>query len=502
MVVKESDYSFCSVVGKTDVGCRRSVNEDSIGKSDTQNGLAVVICDGMGGNVGGKIASETAVDAILMHLREHQYSDPKEAISNAIQEANRAILKKTELRPELTGMGCTCVLLLVGKSGAANIGHIGDSRIYLIRDGLANQLTKDQSYVQMLVDEGKLTPQEAEHHPRNNEITNAVGMVNMTPPVIRDQSINPVAGDCFLLCSDGLSKLVPEGDIVKIISARSFSTDKRAEMLINAAKNNGGTDNISVQLVEFSVTPAEVRMAKDKKRLVILSASLVLAIILLLLGLFTFKGCNKEKKVEDDITESTEKSYQSEGTKCDKKDTIKSTSTMPILTPLSGYNDAGATESETSKESPAAESQVTIGGNDNNPYPQSAEENKSSGNNDNQKSNSCAVDNVSNGVKHFPNSSERLFIPRPTLKEVNYHKDAKLTEGCCEISGPGKEELSPLIYCEEEEDGKGGLYICKKASSKDLDWTTIKMTIRFYCYKKEGKEEKEPLKNNIQIIFD
>lgn len=247
MAIKESDYSFCNVVGRTDVGCRRSVNEDSIGKADTLNGLAVVICDGMGGNVGGKVASETAVDAILIHLKEHHYPNPKEAISNSIMAANRAVLKKAQLHPELTGMGCTCVLLIVDKNGIVYVGHIGDSRVYLIRDNLANHLTKDQSYVQMLVDEGSITPQEAEKHPRNNEITNAVGMTNMTPPVIRDSPLNPVAGDCFLLCSDGLNKVVAEDEIVKIAGAHSLSTDRKAEMLINAARSKGAPDNISVQ---------------------------------------------------------------------------------------------------------------------------------------------------------------------------------------------------------------------------------------------------------------
>lgn len=316
MFVKESDYSFCSVVGKTDVGCKRSVNEDSIGRADTPNGLAVVICDGMGGNVGGKTASETAVDAILQHLRERLYSNPQEAVGNAILEANKAVLKKVSLRPELTGMGCTCVLLLIGKSGIVNIGHVGDSRIYLIRDGMANHLTKDQSYVQMLVDEGRLTPQEAEHHPRSNEITNAVGMMNMTPPVIRERAINPVAGDCFLLCSDGLSKLVPEEDIVKIVSARSFSTERRAEMLIDTAKNNGGSDNISVQLVEFSVSPAEVKLAKDRRRMIIFTSSVVLAVVLVLTGVFVFGHRDKDVQIVDENSEandSLEAPMQSKG---------------------------------------------------------------------------------------------------------------------------------------------------------------------------------------------
>lgn len=299
MAIKESDYSFCNVVGRTDVGCRRSVNEDSIGKADTLNGLAVVICDGMGGNVGGKVASETAVDAILIHLKEHHYPNPKEAISNSIMAANRAVLKKAQLHPELTGMGCTCVLLIVDKNGIVYVGHIGDSRVYLIRDNLANHLTKDQSYVQMLVDEGSITPQEAEKHPRNNEITNAVGMTNMTPPVIRDSPLNPVAGDCFLLCSDGLNKVVAEDEIVKIAGAHSLSTDRKAEMLINAARSKGAPDNISVQLVEFSVSPSEIILAKQKKRWIILFVSVVFLAFLIPLTHILFRGVSDDGRDEE-----------------------------------------------------------------------------------------------------------------------------------------------------------------------------------------------------------
>lgn len=498
MFVKESDYSFCSVVGRTDVGCKRSVNEDSIGRADTPNGLAVVICDGMGGNVGGKTASETAVGAILQHLREHLYNNPQEAVSNAIQEANKAVLKKVSLRPELTGMGCTCVLLLIGKSGTVNIGHVGDSRIYLIRDGMANHLTKDQSYVQMLVDEGRLTPQEAEHHPRSNEITNAVGMMNMMPPVIRERAINPVAGDCFLLCSDGLSKLVPEEDIVKIVSARSFSTERRAEMLIDAAKNNGGSDNISVQLVEFSVTPAEVKLAKDKKRIVILSASLVFSIILFLLGILTFKGYDNDKKVEEEIAENTDKSSQSEDIKSNMDDITKTSSSMPKL-PLAGSNDSVSAESETSKESPTAKSSVAKDVDGNDRQQQTGDEKSSDDINENQVDNkSYADDNGSSGNKHFAKSSLELHIERQTGKKVKFDKNAKLTKDCCEVSGKGKDFLEHQI--EYEEDGTGGLIIRKKSQSEKLEWSTITITIKYYI---NGKGEMKSLNSdNIVITFE
>lgn len=285
---KGTCYGFLRTIGMgSDVGCRRSVNEDSIGIADnTPNGSVVVICDGMGGNVGGKVASKTAVDAVLTHLKEHQYDDPKDAIDSAIREANRWVLKSAELHPELAGMGCTCVLLIVSESGDVNIGHVGDSRIYRLSKGRPIQrLTKDQSYVQMLVDEGTITPQEAERHPRNNEITNAVGMRGMTPPVI-GHAINPVAGDCFLLCSDGLSKLVSEEDIARIAGDRTRGTQERVDMLIEAAKNNGGSDNISVILVEFAVNPNEAKKDRENKRLRVVIYALTGIILLAVLSFF------------------------------------------------------------------------------------------------------------------------------------------------------------------------------------------------------------------------
>lgn len=309
---KGTGYSFLRPIGSgSDVGCRRPVNEDSYKIEDTLNGFAVVICDGMGGYVGGKVASETAVEAILRHLKERQYDNPKAAIDSAIREANRSVLRRAELRPELAGMGCTCVLLLVSKSGEVNFGHVGDSRIYRLSSGGAIQrLTKDQSYVQMLVDEGVITPQEADRHPRNNEITNAVGMRGMTPPVI-GQTINPVAGDCFLLCSDGLSKLVSEEDITRITAARSYGTQERVKMLIEAAKSNGGSDNISVILIEFAVNPNEAKKDRENKRLRNVIYALIGIILLAVLSFFLIRTGKKEDPAPLTVKSEQENSISS-----------------------------------------------------------------------------------------------------------------------------------------------------------------------------------------------
>lgn len=158
-------FNYCLVVGQTDVGRKRSANEDSMGNAVTINGLVSIVCDGMGGHVGGATASKIAVNAILENLNTNYYDDPRIAIGESIDIANSAILNEAAAHPELSGMGSTCVLLIV-RNGKVYIGHVGDSRIYLIRSRRIVQLTKDHSYVQMLVDKGEITKEQAEHHPR------------------------------------------------------------------------------------------------------------------------------------------------------------------------------------------------------------------------------------------------------------------------------------------------------------------------------------------------
>lgn len=250
----ENYSQYCFVVGATDVGKKRTANEDYYSQADTPNGRVAVLCDGMGGNVGGATASHIAVDTILNYLSDVYNNDPKEAINAAFNAANNAILKHTMAHPELTGMGTTCVLLLV-RNGKAYIAHVGDSRIYFVRSRTIRQLTKDQSYVQTLVDAGTITQEEAEHHPRRNEITNALGMQGMQPATIREEPISPETGDVFLLCSDGLSKMVDDEHIARVASNLDMPAQQRAEKLVDKANENGGIDNVTCVLVEFSANP-------------------------------------------------------------------------------------------------------------------------------------------------------------------------------------------------------------------------------------------------------
>ena len=274
------DFNYCHVVGRTDVGRKRAANEDNMSNAITQNGLVAVVCDGMGGHVGGATASRIAVNCIIEHLNNVYYDDPRIAIGESIDAANRAILHEANEHPELTGMGSTCVLLLV-RGGKVYIGHVGDSRIYLVRSKKIAQLTKDHSYVQMLVDCGEITKEQAEHHPRKNEITNALGIPSMSPATVADDAIIPEAGDCFVLCSDGLSGMVSDDIINKVVSKQSeMNAQERVDRLVSLANDNGGVDNITVQLVEFPVSPAIIATKKTMPLWLKISAPVLLGLIL------------------------------------------------------------------------------------------------------------------------------------------------------------------------------------------------------------------------------
>lgn len=237
----------------TDTGRTRRVNEDSMVTFDSPNGRVVAVCDGMGGQNAGDVASQLAVAVIQDILSDNTFATPEEAITSSVIAANQAILRKASMNENMQGMGATCVMLIV-KDGKVYYGSVGDSRIYYIANGMIRQITKDQSYVQTLVDAGQITQEAAEHHQDKNQITNALGVEGMTPPVIGQMPITPEPNSTFLLCSDGLSGMINNNTILNTVSRHELSLNERAQMLVEQANEAGGLDNITVQLVEF---PAE-----------------------------------------------------------------------------------------------------------------------------------------------------------------------------------------------------------------------------------------------------
>ena len=237
----------------TDIGNVRTANEDSLGFIETGNLSVFTVCDGMGGHVGGATASKMAVDNVLYSITNANSGNLSVDINNAIVFANQAILDAALNNPQLKGMGTTCTVLLVDKFGIY-IGHVGDSRIYLLSNKKLYRLTKDHSFVQNLVDSGIISDLDAESHPRKNELTSALGIKQNITPTVNHTPIHPKAGDVFLLCSDGLCGLVKDDSIERILNTNS-NIDQAVGVLIEAANNAGGTDNITAQLIKIKESP-------------------------------------------------------------------------------------------------------------------------------------------------------------------------------------------------------------------------------------------------------
>jgi len=247
--------------GLTDIGNVRKANEDNFGFMETPNGPLFTVCDGMGGHVGGATASQIAVENILRIIANAPGDSPSVEINNAIVSANKEILDTATANPELKGMGTTCTVMLVTPA-SIHIGHVGDSRIYLLTKNILHRITKDHSFVQTLVDAGAINESEAESHPRKNELTKALGVRQSVEPTVNHHPIQPATGDVFMLCSDGLCGLVSDR-MMEDILLRNHDLQSAATSLINAAKSAGGYDNITVQLVRVVSSPYSTSIFED-----------------------------------------------------------------------------------------------------------------------------------------------------------------------------------------------------------------------------------------------
>jgi serine/threonine protein phosphatase PrpC len=230
------------VVSVSDTGRKRRHNEDSY----VCEPPLFAIADGMGGAQAGEVASELAANA----LQEHA-GDPgrgEERVVSLIQEANRKVFERANEDRALSGMGTTLTLALVDE-GKVAVGHVGDSRAYLLRDGALDQITEDHSLVAELTRAGKLSEEEAETHPQRSVITRALGT---DPDVDVDAfTVETHDGDVFMLCSDGLTSMVEDKAILEILEKRRGNLDKAAQDLVKAANRGGGEDNITLLLFEI-----------------------------------------------------------------------------------------------------------------------------------------------------------------------------------------------------------------------------------------------------------
>ena len=238
------------VGARTDVGIVRQGNEDNyFAEADVQRGVFVV-ADGMGGHAAGEVASEMAVQIIsrtLLPLTCMKDKHARDLMQQSLKDANRAIYERMLNETDKQGMGTTASVLVLCDHGYL-IGQIGDSRIYLLRDGALTQITKDHSYVQEQVDAGLLTPEQARYHPYSNVITRCVGASDDVEADIYEGDIR--AGDVFLLASDGLTGMVDDRRLQQLLLARS-GPGRIVDALIAEANNRGGLDNITAIVIQI-----------------------------------------------------------------------------------------------------------------------------------------------------------------------------------------------------------------------------------------------------------
>ena len=236
-------YNFFS---NTDVGQKRGANEDAYGDQETPNGHVFVVCDGMGGHAGGARASNMAVSGILEFFAKEPIDNLIIGIDKAISFANEQIFATAQAEPEFKGMGTTVTVTVINDDDVY-IGHVGDSRIYLKSNGKLNRITKDHSKVQELVDHGIISDADAESHPEKNVILRALGIKPEVQSTICSVSLKLSKGDVLMMCSDGLSGLVTDDQMLTMINFDDLQGS--VGTLIAAANNNGGPDNITATLI-------------------------------------------------------------------------------------------------------------------------------------------------------------------------------------------------------------------------------------------------------------
>lgn len=238
---------------KSDTGIKRDDNQDSFYVSENNDILLYLVADGMGGHKAGKIASTMARDIIQRNfignnVKLDEENDILKMMKSSIEEANTKIYLKSMENEEFKGMGTTIVLAYIFKN-KVYIGHVGDSRAYLIRDKEITQITEDHSYVNQLLKTGSITKKEAKIHPKRNMITRAVGSSSIIEIDFITKEYNQ--DDILLLCSDGLTNMVKDNQILKTFKDKE-NIQESCEKLIKQANDNGGIDNITVIAIKFN----------------------------------------------------------------------------------------------------------------------------------------------------------------------------------------------------------------------------------------------------------
>lgn len=266
--MKQNKQVRISFGNRTDVGRVRETNQDYYGKYSGEFGVLIIVCDGMGGYKGGEVAAQTAVEAIYTYINSLEARfDPQVELLNSLSHAQYQIDQHKTSDAELADMGTTAVVVLIQEWNMW-YAWIGDSRIYLKRRSSLQQITKDHSYVQELVDQGIITPEQAKDHPHRNKIVQALGSkINV------GEAKGPLRlyrGDVLMMCSDGLYGYF---DDLELAAYLEEEPQLACDNMVELAKARGGEDNITIQVcrIENGDSPPKIRKPKAQNRAVRLS---------------------------------------------------------------------------------------------------------------------------------------------------------------------------------------------------------------------------------------
>jgi serine/threonine protein phosphatase PrpC len=240
-----------AAAGATDVGRIRTGNEDAF-RIDLEQGVFLV-ADGMGGHAAGEVASELTADVVAAETaaavrRGSAGADLAASLHAAVLDAHAAIRDCCRTQPATRGMGTTLTALVVEPHGAAHAAHIGDSRLYKLRDSVLAQVTRDHTWVQREVEEGRIQPAAARTHPLSHILTQV--LTDDIEPAVDSLSLAVAPGDVLLLATDGLYNMLPDGEIARILM-RAEPLPERVRSLIEAANRAGGADNVTVVVIRF-----------------------------------------------------------------------------------------------------------------------------------------------------------------------------------------------------------------------------------------------------------
>lgn len=233
-----------NAVARTDIGLVRARNEDSFLIEPGASLYAVA--DGMGGHAAGDVASQTAIASFTAAFQQTHN------LRTAVETANRTIFERAEAEPDKSGMGTTLIAVHI-TGNTLRAAHVGDSRLYLLRNGVLEQITRDHTLAQELIDSGRLHPALAQHHPSNHILTRALGTSRDVEVDLLEETLVP--HDVLLLCTDGLTGMLAD-DVIREILLSSSELSQRADELVEQAKRRGGLDNITFILLEVSAQTA------------------------------------------------------------------------------------------------------------------------------------------------------------------------------------------------------------------------------------------------------